>query len=173
MHTAVELHDSVLSRKAEVRRQNAKVRTERKIGFLTWKLLSIYLASLTCQDGSARLVFAPAYVHRWEDGSGTETGTGWTQQITFTFADAEVSASTELPCGLTDGSLTIGEVLHDNLVPAGGRFAAPYELRLVFSPGAEPLEVRGSHLTILPQGQATFLEKTPFPKPEGSSVEQR
>ena len=123
------------------------------------------LASLTCQDGTAVLVFAPAYIHRWEGRPGIDTGTGWTQEVTFTFADAKVSAPSELPCGLAGGSLTINEVLHDNLVPVEGRFAAPCELRLVFSSGAEPLVIQGKHLIILPQGEATYLEKTPFLEP--------
>jgi hypothetical protein len=117
------------------------------------------LSAVTFNDGSVVVSLSPAYVHRWSGIPGSEAGSGWLQCATLTFAGTQpVGLSAKLPVGVSDGSLRIGNVVHDNLIPANGSFEAPVEFSIVLAT-AETLTIRGQRVTIQLHGEPSYVEE--------------
>jgi len=116
------------------------------------------LASVTSADGTVVILLSPAYVHHSEGRPGTDAGSGWLQDATFTIREAgEIPSPAELPLEIADGFLRIGESIHDNLLPAGGRFEGAIELSLTLT-NSETVVFRGTSIEIRMQGDAKWLE---------------
>ncbi len=118
------------------------------------------LAAVIQEGILVTLSFSPAYVHRSSGRPGIDAGSGWTQTVTFTFADAVVPTLVAMPCWVVDGGLRINGVRHENLVPTEGVFDDHCELWLA-TENAETLTIRGSRLTVSLHGEGHYVEEVP------------
>jgi hypothetical protein len=118
------------------------------------------LAGLTLRNGDAVLSLRPGYVHRSSGRPGVDPGTGWTQDLEVTITDATVSGDSGLlPASISGGNLRIGNQHHANALPmvASG---SPVNLALAMETGAT-VEIRGRRLTLVPVGEAKYVEEFP------------
>ena len=107
------------------------------------------------------LRFAPAYVHRSEGEPGVDPGSGWIRDIDLVIIGAAVeSRPAELPCGLADGALALGETCWDNVIPMPLAFSGAVSLSAITC-GGELLVVRGSGVTVVPRGEPRHVERFP------------
>jgi hypothetical protein len=79
--------------------------------------------------------FTPAYFH-WSAGQpGRDPGSGWIQDATLWFEDAEVTGLVpELPCDVFEGELRAGAQVHSNLIPVPFQSRESVKLLVRFSP---------------------------------------
>jgi hypothetical protein len=115
------------------------------------------LAAVSQIGTSAVLSFAPAYVHESSGKPGVDAGFGWYQPATFTITRASIGSPVQMPVTIAEGSLRIGDTLHQNIVPAAGTFEGSIELSLVLST-EETLTVRGDTLHIELTGEPSVAE---------------
>jgi hypothetical protein len=103
--------------------------------------------------------FSPAYVHKSHGKPGIDAGTGWVQNARLTLTGATVSGDRPpLPGTLWDGSLLVGGLEHDNVVPVPLQFRGPVELRLVFASG-QAILVSAESITLQLIGEASHFEE--------------
>ena len=114
------------------------------------------LVAVSFSDGEAVVSFS-AYIHRSTGTPGVDAGSGWSQPATLAIASASMSSVVELPLSVADGSLRIGDALHDNCIPSNGTFDGPIELHLHFHL-SESLTIRGERLTIALHGEPSYVE---------------
>ena len=116
-------------------------------------------SDLSFVGGTALVSFSHAYVHRSSGVPGSDAGSGWSQPATLTFASASpVPSPAELPVWISDGFLRIGDTVHNNLIPASGRFEGGVELSLVLA-SAEAFTIRGVSVSIELHGEPSYIEE--------------
>ena len=108
--------------------------------------------------GETLLSFSPAYVHRSAGSPGVDPGSVWLKDVALKITETSLPDVHSLPATVVDGSILIGSTLHDNLVPAGGDFEGPIELRLQFA-SFEKLVLRGHSLTITLESEGQYVEQ--------------
>ncbi len=109
------------------------------------------------EDGTALIHFPSVYIHQSEGRLFEDAGTGWTQEAVLRITDAQVdgafSAALQVWGGdivyLYDGSLRMGEVISDNLIPIPLRITA--DIQLTLESCGETIQVRGTsaHLELI------------------------
>ena len=98
MNSEIELHDSVISEIHEI-------------------------------DRTVVVEFAPAYLHKSQGTPGLDAGTGWVQNARLRLTGATISGDRPLlPETLSEGSLRVGGLKHDNLLPVPLRVLGLVEL---------------------------------------------
>jgi hypothetical protein len=139
MNSKIELHDSEVSRIHEIGR-------------------------------SVDIEFSPAYVHKSRGKRGIDAGTGWVQNARLRFTGATVSGDRpSLPVTLWDGSLLVGGLEHDNVVPIPLAARGPVELRLVFASGQE-IVVSAESIELELIGEASYVEEFSGGDADGAPV---
>lgn len=117
------------------------------------------LATVYFSDGTAVVTLSSAYVHQSSGVPGVDSGLGWYQCATLKFAGAPpVPVPANLPVGISDGFLRIGDRMHDHLIPACGKFEDAIEFSILIST-QETLTIRGSGITIELHGEPSGLER--------------
>ena len=122
------------------------------------------LDRIVMENGTALIHFPSVYIHQSEGRLFEDAGTGWTQEAMLRITDAQIegtfSVALEVWGGdivyLYDGSLRIGEVLSDNLIPIPLRITADVELTLESC--GEKVQVRGTSADLELIGEAKVVE---------------
>ncbi|MGD0791362.1 MAG: hypothetical protein ABR920_06290 [Terriglobales bacterium] len=119
------------------------------------------------ENGTALIHFPSVYIHQSEGRLFEDAGTGWTQEAVLRITDAQVdgafSAALQVWGGdivyLSDGSLRMGDVISDNLIPIPLRITTDIQLKLESC--GETVEVRGTsaHLELI--GEPKYVEEFP------------
>jgi hypothetical protein len=119
------------------------------------------------ENGTALIHFPSVYIHQYEGRLFENAGTGWTQEAALRITDAQIdgafSAALQVWGGdivyLADGSLKMGDVISDNLIPIPLRISAEIQLKLESC--GETVEVRGTgvHLELI--GEPKYAEELP------------
>jgi hypothetical protein len=108
---------------------------------------------------SVVIEFSPAYVHKSHGKPGVDAGTGWVQNARLTLTGATVSGDRPpLPGALWDGSLLVGGLEHDNVVPIPLAARGSVELRLFFASGQE-IVVSAESIELELIGEASYVEE--------------
>jgi hypothetical protein len=117
------------------------------------------------ENGTALIHFPSVYIHQSEGRLFEDAGTGWTQEAVLRIADAQVngafSAALQVWGGgivyLYDGSLRMGEVISNNLIPIPLRITA--DIQLTLESCGETVQVRGTsaHLELI--GEPKYVEE--------------
>jgi hypothetical protein len=118
------------------------------------------------ENGTALIHFPSVYIHRSEGRLFEDAGTGWTQEAVLRITNAQVdgvfSAALQVWGGdivyLYDGSLRMGEVISNNLIPIPLRITA--DIRLTLESCGETVQVRGTsaHLELI--GEPKHVEES-------------
>jgi hypothetical protein len=116
------------------------------------------------ESDTALIHFPSVYIHQFEGRLFEGAGTGWTQEAVLRIADAQVdgvfSVALQVWDGnmvyLSDGSLRMGDVISDNLIPIPLQITADIQLKLESC--GETVEVRGTsaHLELI--GDPNYVE---------------
>ncbi len=123
------------------------------------------LSAVSVENGRATVFFSPAIVYRPSEIYSPTGSSVWLQPATLTFDDASATAWTaSQPVWVSEGTLHIGDTIHDNLVPLGGTFEGFVKLSMTLVT-AEKLTIRGRRITIQLLGEPYYLEEF---CPEGS-----
>ncbi len=117
------------------------------------------------ENGTALIHFPSVYIHQSEGRLFEDAGTGWTQEAVLRITDAQVdgafSAALQVWGGdivyLSDGSLRMGDVISDNLIPIPLRITTDIQLKLESC--GDTVEVRGTsaHLELI--GEPKYVEE--------------
>jgi len=96
----------------------------------------------------------PAYIH--------DRGSGWTQNVDLIISDGTIEvAALHLPCDLSDGSLTIGTRVWQNVLPLMLNSVGPAAFEAQTAAG-EQIVVVGSSATLVRHGEPCWVEASPF-----------
>jgi hypothetical protein len=122
---------------------------------------------ITVENGTALIHFPSVYIHQFEGRLFENAGTGWTQEAVLRITDAQVdgafAAALQVWGGdivyLSDGSLRMGDVISDNVIPIPLRITANIQLKLESC--GETVEVRGTsaHLELI--AEPKYVEELP------------
>jgi hypothetical protein len=117
------------------------------------------------ENGTALIHFPSVYIHQSEGRLFEGAGTGWTQEAVLRITDAQVdgafSAALQVWGGdivyLYDGSLRMGEVISDNLIPIPLRITA--DIQLTLESCGDTVQVCGTsaHLELI--GEPKYVEE--------------
>jgi hypothetical protein len=119
------------------------------------------LASLTVTAGEAIIELAPGYVHQWEKQGHEWLGTGWSKPIRIRVDSARVTSPVPtLPADVSEGSLTMGDVMYSNLVPLPFHAQGQVRLHLLLVNSAS-LQVVGAAISVDATGDGEFVEDLP------------
>ena len=116
------------------------------------------LAGISRKGSEVIVSLSPACVHHSDGRPGTDSGSVWLQRAVIAVGDAApCSVPASLPATVSTGSLRIGPLLHDNVIPVGHAADELIELSLFLNSG-ETLNVRGQRVDIRLLGEAAHLE---------------
>ena len=119
------------------------------------------LSAYALHDSVLVIELRPAYIHKWEMTNDKWIGTGCLQDAKITIDTPIVPTKMPaVPAGISDGIITIGSTVFDNLVPVPFNMAGPSFLKLQLVNG-DTFEVSGGALRIELQGESKFVEKLP------------
>lgn len=125
---------------------------------------------ITVENGTALIHFPLVYIHQSEGGFFEDAGTVWTQEALLRITDARVNGAFSLALQnwdgkivyLYDGSLRMGEVISDNLIPIPLRITA--DILLTMESCGETVQVRGTSAQLELIGEAEYVEEFNPPK---------
>lgn len=111
-------------------------------------------------------VILNAYVHRYEGECGDWPHEGGEQGIRMTIDSMTVSGETGgLPSTILDGSLTVGQLTLNNVIPFPARHEGPVALTMTLIDNARQVEITGRSIAIAPEGVFRFIERVDFTHP--------
>ena len=117
------------------------------------------LSAISVENGMTTVFFSPAIVYRPSKIYSPTGSSVWLQPATITFDDASATAWTaDQPVWVFNGTLRIGDTIHDNLIPLSETFEGLIELSLTLTTG-ERLSIRGRRVTVQLLGESTYLEE--------------
>jgi hypothetical protein len=117
------------------------------------------------ENGTAVIHFPSVYIHQSEGRLFEDVGTGWTQEAILRITDAQVdgafSAALQVWGGdivyLYDGSLRMGKVISDNLLPIPLSITADIHLTLESCGDIVQVRGTGAHLELI--GEPKYVEE--------------
>jgi hypothetical protein len=117
------------------------------------------VAGITQSGSSIVVLFRPAYVHHSEGRPAIDPGTGWLQDLDLIVSEADlISGFSEMPRTVLEGSMSVDDEVFSNVIPlpldvrGAVRFSAE-------SWNEERLIIQGTRATIVPKGEARYLEE--------------
>jgi hypothetical protein len=111
-------------------------------------------------DGSARVHFSLAYIHKSEGKPGRDPGTLWGQEAELILMEAMASEPpATLPNTIAEGYLEVGGIRHE-LIPLPFRRKVDARLHLQFADGTSA-EIMGKRPVIELHGTPLYLEDFP------------
>jgi hypothetical protein len=117
------------------------------------------LAAVEQIGAAVVLSFSAIYIHESIGEPGVDAGVGWYQPCTFTISDAHIVSGASLPSSVADGSIRLGDTVHQNGLPSVScQLEGPIELSLLLTT-AETLLVRGASIMIELSGQPSHIEQ--------------
>ncbi len=122
---------------------------------------------ITIENSVASIHCPSVSIHQFEGEPFEDAGIGWTQEAVLRVTDARVdgtfSAALQVWGGdivyLSDGSLRMGDVISDNLIPIPLRITTDIQLKLESC--GETVEVRGTSAQLELIGEPKFAEALP------------
>ena len=119
------------------------------------------LSAYNIHDNVLVIELRSAYIHKWEMTKGKWIGTGCVQDAKITIDNACVPKKMPaVPVEISDGMITIGNTIYDNLVPVPFHMNGPSLLKLQLVNG-DTFEVSGDALSIELHSESKFVEKLP------------
>lgn len=119
------------------------------------------LASISFVGHDLVLCLSPAYVHQTAGRPGIDQGSGWVQDINVVFSEAVVEFSPlEIPCGLSERTLSVGEIHWDNGIPLPLAVSGEVSLTAITCQN-ERLVVRGTGASAVTLGALRYVEEFP------------
>lgn len=119
------------------------------------------LSACNLQGAMLVIELRPAYVHKWEMKNGMWIGTGCVQDAELKIDNAIVPKKMPaLPIEITNGTISVGNTVFDNLVQVPFDKHGPTRLLFQLVNG-DTLDVSGRGISINLKGEATFVEKLP------------
>jgi hypothetical protein len=104
-------------------------------------------------------VLLDAYVHRTEGEPGVAPGEGGVQRIRITVDFMRVNGEVgSLPADISEGSLTIGTSIQDNMVPFPASYSDAVSVSMMLANDARVVVVSGKRLSIEPEGPFRYVE---------------
>jgi hypothetical protein len=125
--------------------------------------IEIHDSSLTSirQRGPELELRLSAYIHKSEGTPGTETGTGWLQDVTLVLDSGSVEGSiASWPADLQDGALEIDGEVSENIIPIPLDRSGTIQLTLEPKWGGR-IVVYGKHIHLELQGAPKYVEDFP------------
>ncbi len=118
------------------------------------------------ENGTALIHFPSVYIHQSEGKLFEDAGTGWSQEAVLRITDAQVdgvfSVALQVWDGeivyLYDGSLRMGEVISDNLIPIPLRITA--DIQLSMESCGETVRVSGTSADLELIGEPKYVEES-------------
>jgi hypothetical protein len=121
--------------------------------------------SIEADDSGRGSVLLDAYVHRTEGDPGRSDGEGGTQRIRMRLGSLMVRGVVgELPADIYHGSLTVGELTLNNMIPFPATHVGPILLHMMLSDDARIVEVLGRNVSIEAEDEFQFVETCNFSK---------
>ncbi len=120
------------------------------------------VAAVTVENGSVRVLFSHAYIHRSEGEPGKDPGTGWSQKAELLIhnpADNVLSAA--FPWMIIDGEIEIDGTVLDNTIPIPFVVEGIFKMKLDVLDGEENflnIEISGIGARLELMGEASFVE---------------
>jgi hypothetical protein len=118
-----------------------------------------WVVGITLSCNAVVVRFGPAYVHHSENRPGFDRGSVWVQDLDLTFSAGKLESSfSELPQELDGGELMLGCEVFENLL------RLPLDVKGVIqfsalSINGECLVIRGNSATVVPVGEARYVEQ--------------
>lgn len=111
-------------------------------------------------DPGSGFVLLDAYVHRTEGIPGVDPGEGGSQRIRIRIEAMTVEGEIgQLPADIYEGSLTIGSVIQENMIPFPATYSDPVRLTLMLSIDARVIVLSGTGLAIESEGEFQYIEE--------------
>jgi hypothetical protein len=108
-------------------------------------------------------VLLDAYVHRSAGEPGVSPGEGGVQRIRMKINAMTVEGDVGvLPAYVSEGSLTVGSSLQDNIVPFPAAYPETVRLSMMLSDDARVILVSGNGISIEIEGEFRFIETVDF-----------
>jgi hypothetical protein len=118
------------------------------------------VVEITLCGNSIVVGFSPAYIHRSAEQPGFDPGSVWAQDFDLIVSEAVLESNfTEMPCELDGGSLSVGNEVFQNIVPYP--LDVQGDVRLSASNLGERLVISGTRITVVPVGEARYVEQFP------------
>ena len=120
------------------------------------------LATLKEEEARCVLELRPAYVHESDGRPGIDPGEGYWQDIEIAIAGAKVTKPfLSLPCPISDGHLSVGEIRMSNIAPTSLSEAKKVSLTIWMMAGGAEIQIDGASVCIRTIGERQFAEHFP------------
>lgn len=120
------------------------------------------IAVMWFDQDSAIIIFSHAYIHRSEGRPAVDSGTGRTQRAELVIGGTEeVELPAAWPWIITDGSIELSGIIHDNALPIPLSHHGVVRLKLDgYAEGDEfrSIEIRGSGTKLTLLGEPRYVE---------------
>jgi hypothetical protein len=129
------------------------------------------LQSVIAEHSTVTLQLSPAYIHQWERRGDEYDGTGWAQDLSIRFSNADLEGTPcSLPESISDGELSGENYLDEGLHKIGTPISGNISLKLTLK-NAATLVINGSAMETELLGNPRFIEKLPadFQPEEGAA----
>lgn len=108
-------------------------------------------------------VLLDAYVHRTEGEPGVAPGEGGEQRVRIKVGVMTIEGDVgDLPAYIYKGSLTVGNLVQDNMVPFPAADSGTVRLILMLLDDARVVTISGTEILIEPEGDFRFIEPVDF-----------
>jgi hypothetical protein len=128
----------------------------------TWiELHDSTLSNVAIDGDEINVVFAPAYLHRWEVRGDHRIGTGWTQtaRMLLTAATPDETSTNDLG-PLDGGHVETPQRVYANMLPVPLKVTAAVHVQLELSKG-RVIQASGGGIAITLEGEPRFVESLP------------
>jgi len=114
-------------------------------------------------DAGRGFVLLDAYVHRTAGEPGVSPGEGGVQRIRLEIDAMTIKGEVGLlPASVYEGSLTVGDLVQDNMVPFPASYPDTVSLSMMLSDDARIIVVSGKNISITTEGEFEFVETVDF-----------
>ena len=108
-------------------------------------------------------VILDAYVHRTDGEPGISPGDGGVQRVRFSIEMMSTAGEIgSLPTGIYEGSLTLDNSNHRNMVPLPLQAGGNSTLTLMLGDDARLIHISGKNVFVEPEGEFRFVEHVDF-----------
>lgn len=131
------------------------------------------LAAVERDGPRLKIHLTPAYIHKSPGRPAIDPGSGWTQNLTLQIEEGTVEGTIpEMPCVLSDGTLTIGEIQWNNCIPLPVQGVGNVELILKIMWGGE-VSFTGKRIFSVLVGEPRYVEEFPGTIKGNQGVQQK
>ena len=118
------------------------------------------VAEISRSQNNVEIALRPAYIHQSTGQPGMDDGIGLVQNLVISVAEGSITGDVgDLPADILDGDFEVGPQQSPNMIALPCDLAGSVVLTLFLSPDNRKLVVSGERITILLQGQASYVEE--------------